>query len=75
MIALLALPWPCRCGDSSGLMIIGSQTGLNGTCGKLIRHGCAPPGLAGRSASGAGRYRGAGAGGYLSLGMKPPRFS
>jgi MFS family permease len=60
----------------AGLTIIGSQTGANGTCGKLYPARMRTSGLG--WALGIGRLGGIAApvlGGYLlSLGMKPPQI-
>jgi MFS transporter, AAHS family, 4-hydroxybenzoate transporter len=74
-IALLALPYAALCIVSmlAGMTIIGSQTGLNGTCGKLYPARMRTSGLG--WALGIGRLGGIAApllGGYLlSLGLKP----
>jgi AAHS family 4-hydroxybenzoate transporter-like MFS transporter len=78
MIALLALPYAVLLATTflAGLTIIGSQTGLNGTCGKLYPARMRTTGLG--WALGIGRLGGIAApvlGGYLlSLGMKPPQI-
>jgi nitrate/nitrite transporter NarK len=77
-IALLELPYAALCLVSAlaGMTIIGSQTGLNGTCGKLYPARMRTSGLG--WALGIGRLGGIAApvlGGYLlSLGMAPPRI-
>jgi AAHS family 4-hydroxybenzoate transporter-like MFS transporter len=78
MIALIALPYAVLLATTflAGLTIIGSQTGLNGTCGKLYPARMRTTGLG--WALGIGRLGGIAApvlGGYLlSLGMKPPQI-
>ena len=75
LIALVALPYAVLLAVTflAGLTIIGSQTGLNGTCGKLYPARMRTTGLG--WALGIGRLGGIAApvlGGYLlSLGMKP----
>ncbi len=78
LIALIALPYAALLVVTflAGLTIIGSQTGLNGTCGKLYPARMRTTGLG--WALGIGRLGGIAApvlGGYLlSLGMKPPQI-
>src|SRR4029077_18773620 len=78
LIALVALPYALLLGVTflAGLTIIGSQTGLNGTCGKLYPARMRTTGLG--WALGIGRLGGIAApalGGYLlSLGMPPPQI-
>jgi MFS transporter, AAHS family, 4-hydroxybenzoate transporter len=78
MIALVALPYALLLAMSflAGLTIIGSQTGANGTCGKLYPARMRTSGLG--WALGIGRLGGIAApalGGYLlSLGMPPTRI-
>jgi AAHS family 4-hydroxybenzoate transporter-like MFS transporter len=78
LIALVALPYGILLAVTflAGLTIIGSQTGLNGTCGKLYPARMRTTGLG--WALGIGRLGGIAApvlGGYLlSLGMKPPQI-
>jgi len=78
LIALVALPYVPLLVVTflAGLTIIGSQTGLNGTCGKLYPARMRTTGLG--WALGIGRLGGIAApvlGGYLlSLGMKPPQI-
>jgi MFS transporter, AAHS family, 4-hydroxybenzoate transporter len=78
LIALVALPYALLLGVTffAGLTIIGSQTGLNGTCGKLYPARMRTTGLG--WALGIGRLGGIAApalGGYLlSIGMKPPEI-
>ena len=78
MIALVALPYAiCSSSSSSpGMTIIGSQTGANGTCGKLYPARMRTSGLG--WALGIGRLGGIAApvlGGYLlSLGMAPTQI-
>jgi AAHS family 4-hydroxybenzoate transporter-like MFS transporter len=77
-IALVALPYLMLCVVSAlaGMTIIGSQTGLNGTCGKLYPARMRTSGLG--WALGIGRLGGIAApvlGGYLlSLGLAPTRI-
>jgi AAHS family 4-hydroxybenzoate transporter-like MFS transporter len=78
LIALVALPYAALLVVTflAGLTIIGSQTGLNGTCGKLYPARMRTTGLG--WALGIGRLGGIAApalGGYLlSIGMKPPEI-
>jgi len=78
LIALVMLPYAALLVVTflAGLTIIGSQTGLNGTCGKLYPARMRTTGLG--WALGIGRLGGIAApvlGGYLlSLGMKPPQI-
>jgi AAHS family 4-hydroxybenzoate transporter-like MFS transporter len=78
LIALVALPYLALCVVSAlaGMTIIGSQTGLNGTCGKLYPARMRTSGLG--WALGIGRLGGIAApllGGYLlSLGLAPTRI-
>ena len=78
LIALIALPYTMLLVVTfiAGLTIIGSQTGLNGTCGKLYPARMRTTGLG--WALGVGRLGGIAApvlGGYLlSVGMKPPQI-
>ena len=78
LIALVALPYAVLLAVTffAGLTIIGSQTGLNGTCGKLYPARMRTTGLG--WALGIGRLGGIAApvlGGYLlSIGMKPPEI-
>ena len=78
LIALVALPYGILLAVTflAGLTIIGSQTGLNGTCGKLYPARMRTTGLG--WALGIGRLGGIAApalGGYLlSLGMKPTQI-
>ncbi|MBV8776683.1 MAG: MFS transporter [Alphaproteobacteria bacterium] len=78
VIALVALPYAILLAVTflAGLTIIGSQTGLNGTCGKLYPARMRTTGLG--WALGIGRLGGIAApvlGGYLlSAGMKPPQI-
>jgi AAHS family 4-hydroxybenzoate transporter-like MFS transporter len=78
LIALVVLPYTPLLVVTffAGLTIIGSQTGLNGTCGKLYPARMRTTGLG--WALGVGRLGGIAApvlGGYLlSLGMKPPEI-
>ena len=78
LIALIALPYAALLVVTflAGLTIIGSQTGLNGACGKLYPARMRTTGLG--WALGIGRLGGIAApvlGGYLlSLGMKPPQI-
>jgi AAHS family 4-hydroxybenzoate transporter-like MFS transporter len=78
VIALVALPYAMLLVMSflAGMTIIGSQTGANGTCGKLYPARMRTTGLG--WALGIGRLGGIAApvlGGYLlSLGMKPPQI-
>jgi AAHS family 4-hydroxybenzoate transporter-like MFS transporter len=78
LIALVALPYALLLMVTffAGLTIIGSQTGLNGTCGKLYPARMRTTGLG--WALGIGRLGGIAApalGGYLlSIGMKPPEI-
>jgi AAHS family 4-hydroxybenzoate transporter-like MFS transporter len=77
-IALIALPYAMLCVVSmlAGMTIIGSQTGANGTCGKLYPTHMRTSGLG--WALGIGRLGGIAApilGGYLlALGMAPMRI-
>ena len=78
VIALVALPYAMLCVVSllAGMTIIGSQTGANGTCGKLYPARMRTSGLG--WALGIGRLGGVAApvlGGYLlSAGLAPPRI-
>jgi AAHS family 4-hydroxybenzoate transporter-like MFS transporter len=78
VIALVALPYALLCLASmlAGMTIIGSQTGLNGACGKLYPARMRTSGLG--WALGIGRLGGIAApvlGGYLlSLGLPPTRI-
>jgi AAHS family 4-hydroxybenzoate transporter-like MFS transporter len=77
-IALVALPYPILCVITflAGMTIIGSQTGLNGTCGKLYPVRMRTSGLG--WALGIGRLGGIAApvpGGYLlAHGLAPTRI-